>query len=132
MARCTERTTDYLDVLLSDDVFDTRQLLDLIESLTATANSDDSEVALAASDELRRALVLQSEIEPYAEDYRYGESVIADSHFEAYAKELAEDIGAVSADATWPHNCIDWKAAAEALLQDYTAVDFEGARWWVR
>ena len=37
---------------------------------------------------------------------------------ENYAETLAEDIGAVNAEATWPNNCIDWERAARDLFMD--------------
>lgn len=70
--------------------------------------------------------------EQYAGDWEYGESMIADDHFEEYAQELAEDIGAVNAEAKWPNNHIDWSAAAEELKGDYTAIEFRGKTFWVR
>lgn len=49
-----------------------------------------------------------------------------------HAQELADDIGAIDRNATWPCNCIDWDEAAEQLQQDYTEVDFDGVTYWVR
>lgn len=40
--------------------------------------------------------------------------------FRDYAENLAEEIGAVNPDATWPNNCIDWERAARELAMDYT------------
>jgi antirestriction protein len=41
----------------------------------------------------------------------------ADSE-EDFAQQLAEDIGAIPADAQWPNNCIDWEQAARDLFMD--------------
>lgn len=68
----------------------------------------------------------------YAPDWEYGEVLIRDSYFQDYAEQLAEDIGAINADAAWPNNCIDWERAARELQYDYTAVDFDGVTYWVR
>lgn len=38
------------------------------------------------------------------------------------AKKLAEDIGAVNKDATWPNNHIDWQSATRELEYYYTTV----------
>lgn len=65
-------------------------------------------------------------------DWTYGETLIRDSYFEDYARELAEDIGSISKDASWPNNHIDWEEAADALKQDYTSVDFDGVTYWIR
>lgn len=65
-------------------------------------------------------------------DWTYGETLIRDTYFEDYARELAEDIGAVDPNAGWPAYCIDWERAARELRMDYTAVDFDGVTYWVR
>jgi hypothetical protein len=41
-----------------------------------------------------------------------------------WAEQMAEDIGAIDRNATWPKNHIDWEAAAQELLQsDYFQLD---------
>ena len=82
--------------------------------------------------ELEALKALADEAEGYAPDWLYGETLIRDSYFETYAQELAEDIGAIKSDATWPNTCIDWKQATRELQQDYTSVDFDGVTYWVR
>lgn len=62
----------------------------------------------------------------------YDPALIADSYFERYAEELAEDIGAIPHDAQWPANRIDWEAAADDLRMDYTAVTFDGNDYLMR
>ena len=65
-------------------------------------------------------------------DWEHGATLIPEDEFEDYARELAEDIGAVSNDHGWPMSHIDWKAAAQALQQDYMAVEFDGTTYLVR
>lgn len=72
------------------------------------------------------------EFEDYAPGYHSGESAIKEDHFQEYAQQLAEDIGAISNDVTWPCCHIDWEAAAESLKQDYTEINFDGQAFWVR
>jgi len=67
-----------------------------------------------------------------APDWQYGETLISDNHFEDYARELAEDIGALENCDKWPATCIDWKQAAEELQQDYTSVEYGGTTYWLR
>lgn len=62
----------------------------------------------------------------------YPGSLIRDSYFRTYAEELADDIGAIDRNASWPLSFIDWEAAADALKQDYTTVDFDGVEYWTR
>jgi hypothetical protein len=42
---------------------------------------------------------------------------------EDFAQEIAEQIGAVDSNATWPNNCIDWEQAAGELMYDYSEAD---------
>ena len=65
-------------------------------------------------------------------DYRHGEALIRDGYFEEYAQELAEDIGTVDRRRSWPVNCIDWSAAADALKADYSCVAWAGEDYWIR
>lgn len=66
-------------------------------------------------------------------DYADNEpELIADSHFTEYAQQLAEDIGAIRSDNQWPNYCIDWEYAARELQYDYSAVDIDGDRYWIR
>ena len=74
---------------------------------------------------------LEEQAEGYS-DWKYGAQLIRESYFKDYAQQLAEDICAVHADATWPNNCIDWDQAARELEQDYTRVDFDGVDFLVR
>jgi hypothetical protein len=65
-------------------------------------------------------------------DWRHGEALILDSHFENYARELAEDIGMVDKSDQWPNRCIDWEQAAEELKQDYSSFEIDGYTYWMR
>lgn len=62
----------------------------------------------------------------------YGATLVRDSYFEDYARELAEDCGLIQRDAHWPNDCIDWERAARELQMDYTSVEFDGVEYWVR
>lgn len=67
-----------------------------------------------------------------AEDWIHGATFIADDYFEDYAREFAEDIGAVKRNMEWPCNCIDWEAAAHQLKSDYTSYTLNGKEYWCR
>lgn len=62
----------------------------------------------------------------------YPVTLIRDSYFEEYAQELAEDIGAIDANAAWPNNCIDWCKAVRELQYDYSTVEFDAVTYWYR
>lgn len=82
--------------------------------------------------ELKALTELADQCEGYADDWKYGATLVRDSYFEDYAQELAEDIGAIDRNASWPYTCIDWERAARELRMDYTSVEFDGVTYWVR
>jgi hypothetical protein len=130
------------DISNSDDIIDSRDVIARIEELEndrAAEVKDDAgdcnrlfEWDDANGHELAALKAFAAEGANYAPDWEHGETCIRDSYFKEYAQELAEDIGAINADATWPNSCIDWDCAAHQLKQDYTAVDFDGVTYWVR
>ncbi len=111
----------------SDDVIDSRDIIERIELLEGLDNRDDDE-----NSELAALKALAEEASGYAPDWTYGEALIRDSHFEDYARETAEDCGMLKDATSWPLRCIDWKEAAEELQQDYTSVEFDGVTYWIR
>ena len=139
------------EICNTDDVIDSRDVIARIEELEGERDSfeidaeildepgtiGDVEVEWAIQNEddakeLKALTELAEEAEDYASDWRYGETLIRDGYFEDYARDLAEDIGAIKEDASWPNTYIDWEAASEALKQDYTSVEFDGVTYWVR
>lgn len=119
------------------DVMDSREVIERIEELEAEREDlpEDERADWDDADdtglELARLKALADDASRSA-DWSYGETLIADSYFEEYAQELAEDIGAIQRDASWPNNHIDWKAAAEALQQDYMSVEYGSTTYWIR
>lgn len=137
---------DTVDFWNSDDVIDSRTIIarieylneflyDLPDDTTAETYDPDEDkngdrsVAVTERDDLRE---LERQGENYAPDWQYGATLILESYFQEYAEQLAEDIGAVNKDATWPNNHIDWHAAAEELKGDYTSIDFAGETYLIR
>lgn len=117
---------------ISGDVFDIRDVIKRFEELEDIEERDEEEQEEFVS--------LESFLEEMAgnggdEQWRgdwYPVTFIADSYFEEYAQELAEDIGAINRDATWPNNCIDWERAASELQSYYSSVDFNDTTYWYR
>lgn len=131
----------------TQDTIDSREVVRRIDELRdewIEATGDDwADYALSEDDwavglgvegaaELAALIALQEQAEGYAPDWRHGATLIRDDHFEDYARQLAEDIGAIDEDARWPACYIDWEAAADALQMDYTSVDFDGITYWIR
>jgi hypothetical protein len=126
-------TADFLDVR---DVI--KRVEELRKLIAAYAEKMDDWQANADNvEELERLEALLGELKGCGGDHEwrgawYPVTLIRDDYFETYAREFAEDIGAVGKHNTWPTNHIDWKAAAEALQQDYTQVDFGESTYWYR
>lgn len=131
----------------NDDIIDSRDVIERIEELREEWNEatgddwqdyalseDDWKVGLGedGAEELMALLALQEEAEGYAPDWHHGSTLIRDSYFEDYARQLAEDLGCIDRESTWPNTHIDWPAAAADLQQDYTSVDFDGITYWIR
>ena len=62
----------------------------------------------------------------------YPVQLIAESYFQEYAQELAEDCGMVDTSARWPMTCIDWEQAARELQMDYSSIEIRGFTYWYR
>lgn len=127
--------------VLTDAVAERRDTVDAIEegreekdeAIDALTEAED--VLKVWEDEEGRELKALTDLQDEASgspDWTYGETLIRDSYFQDYAMELAEDIGAIDKNASWPNTYIDWDAAADALKQDYTSVDFDGVEYWIR
>jgi antirestriction protein len=58
----------------------------------------------------------ESDIHPSDIDEAYQGSYKDDEDF---AYEMAESLGAIDKNASWPQNCIDWEYAAKELMYDY-------------
>lgn len=117
-----------------DDIIDSRDVIARIAELHELATDEDADPdeRTHANNELGVLQALQNEAEGYAADWHHGEQLIRDSYFENYARDFAQDIGAIPDDVAWPCSCIDWEQAAAELQRDYTSVDFDGVTYWIR
>ena len=127
IARIEELETELRDAYEAEDETQAEAFPDWLKA----AAENDAHTLQDTAQELQVLFTLQDEASG-SPDWRHGETLIRDSYFESYAQELAEDIGAISRDAGWPNNHIDWEAAAEALQQNYTSVEFDGVTYWIR
>ena len=62
----------------------------------------------------------------------YPAQLIAESYFQEYAQDLAEDCGMVDTTARWPMTCIDWEQAARELQMDYSYILIHDSTYWYR
>lgn len=135
-----------------DDIIDSRDIQERIEELQQELDLDednepneyddederpkplDPDVKSELEDELAELSELKREVSAYSGDrFEDGVTLIAESHFEDYARELAEDLhGDAIREAAWPFDNIDWEEAADDLKVDYAEVEFRGYDFWVR
>lgn len=123
------------EITNNEDIIDSRDIIERIEELEQMWDDPDY---LRSEDEHReyKALIaLAQEGENDAEDWEYGATLVRESYFVEYAKQLAEDldIHAVPGHGQlWPFNHIDWEAAADDLATDYAELKFDGVTYYTR
>lgn len=112
---------------LSSDIIDTRDIIERIEELEPdTANEELIELLNIMSD-------LQSADggdEQWRGDW-YPITLIRDSYFATYARELCEELGDIPRNLP-DYIAIDWQATARNIQQDYTSIEINGATYWTR
>lgn len=112
-----------IDELRGEERIDSRDMIELADDLR---ERDD------LTDEERAFIALVDDEAGGVPDFRYGAHFIREDDFIGYARELAEDIGAISGDEGWPLHCIDWEYAARELRMDYTDATILGYDYLVR
>lgn len=139
--------TQTIEDLASSDVLDSRDVIARIGELfdredelttriedggTLTDEEREELAELQSPDgELSRLRLFADEASGYA-DWEYGATFVRDSYWMTYAQELAEDIGAIPQEYSWPASYIDWERAASDLQMDYSSVELEGVTFWTR
>jgi len=131
------------DLDLTNDIIDARDIIARVEALESDI-ADLLEYSTEAdpqwreyNDELQALLKIMAELETVGggdEQWRgewYPITLIADSYFTDYARELLEDIGDLPREL--PHYIeIDWDATARNIRVDYTPVTISGFTYWTR
>lgn len=129
--------------ITADKILDSRDLIARFDYLTnerealadaAESEKDDAQGALAAwdADHAEELKALEDIIDEGTREFLHGETLIREDHFEDYARELAEDLGALKHCDHWPATCIDWEKAANELRWDYAEAEFLGHTYFFR
>jgi hypothetical protein len=106
-----------------------KEVLDAESGLEAA----ESDFGTIEADELKQLEALRDEIgESRGKINDEGGPFVHENDFEEYAQELAEDIGAIDRNASWPLGCIDWERAADELKMDYSSVEWNGDTYFYR
>lgn len=127
--------------ITNDDGSDPDALLEV-----ETARDDhETEIAKYADsiDELREDIKdLEEELKPIKEfandgegygDWANGETLIRESYWVDYVKDLVTDIGDLPRELPYYiESNINWEGVADDLLVDYTTLDFDGETYYMR
>ena len=125
-------TADIIDSLMNDYAIDGRDIRDRIDELEALDAPTEEESA-----ELTDLVAFMHEALQYNSDADAGETIIAESHFVDYIKELIDDCYDLPAELTsgeWPyrHITINYEAAAEEARADYAELTFRGRNFYIQ
>lgn len=131
--------TQTREISNTDDIIDVRDVIARVGELEGLRDDPDEEFDYGA-DEGQQLLTLTELLDDLRgkggdEEWRgdwYPATLIRDDYFADYARQLAEDIGAINGEADWPNNHIDWEGAARELRIDYTTTEFDGEMFWYR
>ena len=118
----------------SDDVIDSRDVIERIEELEGYEGLQDKIDNLIEDDDAKELVALrqlQEEAEGYAPDWKHGATLIRRSYWPEYAEEMCKDIGDLPRDLP-SYLVIDWAKTADNLEVDYTTVDFDGVEYLIR
>jgi hypothetical protein len=119
------------------DLLDVRDIIERAEEIeNDQENATPDEKATKAYEddqaELKELTTLLNDLKGYGGDHQwrgdwYPVTLIHEDYFQEYAEDLAADIHGRSTieDAEWPMNYIDWEAAADALKDDYSTVEYQ-------
>lgn len=120
-----------------DPDVDTIDSRDVIERIDDLLNADDEHPL--RPDDAQELDNLQKLVEDagHAPDWRYGETLIAESYFTDYIQELIHSCYELPEDLDsgrwpWNHMKFDYEAAAAEAKQDYTEVTYAGRTFYIR
>lgn len=121
------RILDWSD-LRGEDYIDSRTIIEKYDELKSEIEDDEREPTEDEGEFMDAVDDLSNEVS----EWDFGAQMIREDCFEDYARQFAEDIGAINGKEAWPLTYIDWEAAASALQQDYGSVSFLGHDYLVR
>lgn len=120
------------EVTNSQDVIDSRDVIERVEELEEIVEDPDGysqDEVDEAEEELKKlkALIAEAEDSP---DWHYGETLIRESYFVEYARELVADVFGLGDVPDFVE--IDWTKTAENMKVDYIEADFDGVTYLIR
>ena len=97
------------------------------EEAQAAFDAADAEFGTDEQKELAELEELESEVSEWSD----GNTLIPESEFTDYCRELLDDIGTLPKDLP-SYVVIDWDATADNIRADYSTVDFQGETYLYR
>lgn len=120
---------------LTADVIDVRDIIARVEELELERPESEQQ-KWDNCDEYATLIDILAELAGYGGDEQwrgdwYPATLVCDSHFTDYARELLEECGEIPANL--PHYIeVDWEATARNIRTDYTPVEIDGITYWYR
>ena len=123
--------------LNTQDTIDVRDIIARYESVENAVTASDADTVSANT--LAEALTLGALLDDLKgnggdEQWRgdwYPGSLIRDSYFQTYARELLEDCGDIPRDLP-AYIQIDWAATARNIRMDYLSCEIDSVIYWYR
>jgi hypothetical protein len=121
----------------TQDIIDVRDIIERYEELVVLTSEivpGDAHEALASEHGTLEDLLIDLEGNGGDEEWRgdwYPVTLIRDSYFQTYARELLEDCGDIPRDLP-DYIAIDWQTTADNIRVDYTACEIDGITYWYR
>ena len=113
----------------TDDTIDSRDVIERIEELSEPIDGEGCEDTCADYPEEYNALqAFAKQFEDYADDYHYGATAIRESYFDQAMDELIDDCYEMPEIPCFMTVTLDY----DMLMQDYSAIDFNGVTYYVR
>ena len=139
LLRDSKVTTMANTISNNDNIIDSRDIIARLEELRN--NRNDIIETYGESDELTRwdnkyydeLKILQAVNDDgvqYSEDWNYGGTLIRESYFVEYCKELLMDTGDLPLNFSI-YIEIDWEKTSENLRVDYEEIDFDGVTYLI-
>jgi len=115
---------------LTADIIDVRDIIERVKQLRTYAPDPNDVYEHMTLRSILADLVGYGGDEKWEGDW-YPVTLVRDSYFTTYARELLEDCGTIPRDLpSWVE--IDWDATARNVRMDYTAIEIDGTTYWYR
>jgi hypothetical protein len=87
--------------------------------------------------EFEALVAFEAECEQYCSDWNYGDAVMSESATREYIRSIIDDCYELPATLTsgqWPyrHITIDYEAAIDEAMSDYTTIELDGQTFYCR